>query len=109
MAKSRKNPKTRGNKYAHMNQPQAELDYHDRGKLTEHEIKSLAQAFIEECAERGMQKVLIITGKGLHSEQGPVIRPMLKWYLHKLPQVLSVETARRDRGGEGAFEIELRN
>jgi DNA-nicking Smr family endonuclease len=108
MAKSRKKPISRGNKYAHMNQPQAELDYHDRGKLTEQEIKSLAQEFIENCVERGVKRILIITGKGLHSAEGPVVRPLLKWYLHKLPQVLSVETARRDRGGDGAFEVELR-
>ncbi len=107
MAKGRKKDKSRGNKYAHLNQPQAELDYHDRGKMTEHEIKSLAKDFVEECAERGMKKVLIITGKGLHSEQGPVIRPMIRQFLHRLPQVVSVETARRDRGGDGALEVEL--
>jgi DNA-nicking Smr family endonuclease len=107
MAKSRKKAQSRGNKYAHMNLPQAELDYHDRGQMTEHEIKSIAKDFVEECSERGMKKILIITGKGLHSAQGPVIRPMIRAYLKKLPQVVSVETARRDRGGDGALEVEL--
>lgn len=98
----------RGNKYAHLNEPQATFDYHDKGILTEDEIRDLADEFIAECKGKGLMKVLIITGKGLHSENGPVIGPLLKWYLHKNPAVLSVETARRDRGGEGALEVKLR-
>ena len=107
MGKQRKQPKTRGNKYAHMSKPQAELDFHDEGVLTREEICDQAAAFIRQCSERGMKKVLIITGKGLHSDKGPVIRPLLKDFLPRLPQVQSVAYARRDRGGEGALEIDL--
>lgn len=78
------------------------------GILTEDEIRRIAQEFVEESAKKGLRRVLIITGKGLHSAEGPVIRPLLKWFLHKLPQVKSVETARFDRGGEGALEVQLR-
>lgn len=95
-------------KYAHLNEPQAQLDYHDFGMMTDQEIKDHAQRFIEQSVKKGFTKVLIITGKGLHSADGPVIRPLLQWFLHKLPQVVSVETARRDRGGEGALEVQLR-
>lgn len=98
----------KNDKYAHLNEAQAQLDYHDKGLLREEDIQSMARDFIESCSQKGLTKVLIITGKGLHSAEGPVIRPLLKWYLHKLPQVLSVETARRDRGGEGALEVKLR-
>lgn len=107
MGKKRKQPKSRGNKYAHLSKPQAEMDFHDEGILTREEICDLAADFIRDCAEKGMKKVLIITGKGLHSERGPVIRPLLKEFLPRLPQVQSVSLARRDRGGEGALEIDL--
>ncbi len=107
MAKSRKKPKTRGNKYAHMAQPQAELDYHSLGILTHDDICMRAQNFIQHCADRGMHTVLIITGKGTHSERGPVIGPLLRKFLPQLPLVHKVSTARRDRGGEGALEVEL--
>lgn len=101
--KSRKN-----NKYAHLNEHQAEFDFHGKGKLTEDDIRNMAQEFVEQSSQKGLKRVLIITGKGLHSLDGPVVRPMLSWFLHKLPQVIKVSTARRDRGGEGALEVELR-
>ena len=100
--------KKKHDKYAHLQEPQATFDFHDRGLLTEDEIKRLARVFVEESRSKGYERVLIITGKGLHSSDGPVIRPLLKWFLHSLPQVLSVETARRDRGGEGALEVKLK-
>ena len=98
----------KNDKYAHLNDPQAQLDYHDLGMMKEDEIQRIAREFIESSSKKGFTKVLIITGKGLHSAEGPVIRPLLQWYLHKLPQVVSVQTARRDRGGDGAFEVDLR-
>lgn len=103
-----KKKRKKADKYAHLQEPQAELDYHQFGMMTEDEIQRIARDFVESCSKKGLERILIITGKGLHSVDGPVIRPLLKWYLHKLPQVLSVETARRDRGGEGALEIKLR-
>ncbi len=90
-----------------MSQPQAELDYHGLGILTRDEICSRAQDFIQDCADRGMHTVLIITGKGTHSERGPVIRPLLRKFLPQLPLVQRVSMARRDRGGDGALEVEL--
>ena len=81
------------------------------GRRSDHsrdEIRDMADEFIKECKAKGLERVLIITGKGLHSKEGPVIGPLLKWYLHKIPAVMSVETARRDRGGEGALEVKLR-
>lgn len=98
-----------GNKYAHLSEPQATLDFHNRGILTEHEICSLAQQFVEDSLSKGFHRILIITGKGLHSKEGPVIEPLLREFLPTLPSVRSVLTARRDRGGEGALELELGN
>jgi DNA-nicking Smr family endonuclease len=96
-----------GNKYAHLAEPQATLDFHGRGILTEQQICTLAKDFVDQSVSKGFRKILIITGKGLHSEQGPVIEPLLRKFLPTLPAVRSVLTARRDRGGEGALEVEL--
>ena len=96
------------NKYADLNDPEATFDYHEEGILTEDEIKEKAEEFIIESKRKGHMRVLIITGKGLHSENGPVIKPLLSWYLTKLNQVKSVKEAKIDRGGSGALEIELK-
>jgi len=107
MSKKRKQAQSRGNKYAHMSGPQAELDFHDGGIPSRQEVCDRAADFVRASAEKGMKKILIITGKGLHSEKGPIIRPLLQEFLPRLPQVRSVSYARRDRGGDGALEIEL--
>lgn len=96
-----------GNKYAHLTQPQATLDFHGKGILSEAEIRMEAGTFVEDCVRRNLHRVLIITGKGMHSKQGPVIGPLLRDFLPSLPGVQYVLTARRDRGGEGALEITL--
>jgi len=105
--KKNKQLRAQGNKYAHLAKPQVSFDYHDQGILTQAEICRLAEDFLNECAAKKINKALIITGKGIHSSQGPVIGPTLRDYLPSLPLVKSVQTARRDRGGEGALEIEL--
>jgi len=104
----RKIRRRKHDKYASLHDPQAEFDFHGKGKLSTDDICRMTQTFIEHSDQRGLKRLLVITGKGLNSEDGPVIRPLLTWYLHKLPQVQSVQTARNDRGGEGALEILLR-
>lgn len=96
-----------GNKYAHLSQPQATLDYHGMGVLTPDEIRVKAEDFVKSCTRKGYKKILIVTGKGIHSKSGPVIGPLLEDFLPGLDEVKSVLKARRDRGGEGALEVEL--
>ncbi len=96
------------NKYNNLSKPQAEFDFHNRGALTPSEAKRLADEFLEECRERGLTKILFITGKGLHSKKGmPVIKPFLHKYLKTLPFVFNVYEGRFDRGGEGTLEVIL--
>jgi DNA-nicking Smr family endonuclease len=60
------------------------------------------------CRERGLTKVLFITGKGLHSRGGmPKIKPFLRKYLLSQADVLRVYEGRRDRGGTGTLEVIL--
>ncbi|MGE3279299.1 MAG: Smr/MutS family protein [Candidatus Altimarinota bacterium] len=96
-----------GNKYAHLTQPQATLDFHGLGVLKPDEICEKAEDFVRSCAQKGLKKILVITGKGLHSKSGPIVGPLLESFLPELDQVKSVLKARRDRGGEGALEVEL--
>ena len=108
LKKRKKQPKQKLNKFDNLSKPQEEFDFHDRGILTEHDIKKLADEFLDECRDRKLGKVLFITGKGLHSRQGmPVIKPFLKKYLLAKPFVERVYEGRRDRGGSGTLEVIL--
>ena len=95
------------NKYAHLSGPQAELDFHNQGTLTPNQIEQQLNSFLEESQQKGLKKLLIITGKGLHSENGAVVRPIIQNLLSNHPLVKTALTARRDRGGEGAIEVSL--
>lgn len=102
-----KKAKIQGNKYAHLSGPQATFDFHGKGILPKEEIYALAAEFVRKSFQQGFNRVLIITGKGMHSKGAPVVGPLLIEYLPTLPEVQSVVLARRDRGGEGALEVIL--
>jgi len=108
MSKRKKERKQKVNKFDNLSQPQEEFDFHDRGVLLPHDIQKLADQFLDECRDRGLTKVLFITGKGLHSRNGmPVIKPMLKKYLQEQSCVVRVYEGRRYRGGSGTLEVIL--
>lgn len=96
------------NKYDNLSKPQAEFDFHDKGLLHESDVRRMADEFLEDCRDRGLTKVLFITGKGLHSKGGmPIIKPFLRKYLLSLPFVERVYEGRFDRGGSGTLEVIL--
>lgn len=102
--------KQKVNKYAEMNPIEDKLDFHDRGKLYPEDIEEICDNFLTHCKRRKYKKVLIITGKGLHSsEGGPVVKPVVISFLKNDKRVFSFVEARRDRGGSGALEVELNN
>ena len=106
--KRKKQRKEKSNKYDNLSKPQAEMDFHGRGILTQSNIKEMVNEFIEECLDRKLTKVLIITGKGLHSKKGmPIIKPFVKKYLQDKPFVSRIYEGRRDRGGSGTLEVIL--
>src|SRR6056300_898064 len=108
MGKKHKLKRQKKNKFDNLSKPQEEFDFHDRGILTPYDVEKLADKFLDECRDRGLTKVLFITGKGLHSRNGmPVIKPMLKKYLQEKPFVIRVYEGRRDRGGSGTLEVTL--
>jgi DNA-nicking Smr family endonuclease len=97
------------NKYAHLNEPEKTFDFHEEGILNGAEIRKKTIDFIQSCIKEGVKKALIITGKGLHSENGKaLVKPTVEKFLRTLRDeetITSFNIARRDRGGDGAFEV----
>lgn len=110
MGKRKKVKKTKLNKYDNLSKPEASFDFHGLGALTMTKVQHMADDFLEECINRGLTKVLFITGKGLHSKDGmPKIKPFLRKYLQNHSKVVRVYEGRRDRGGTGTLEVILTN
>ncbi len=108
MGKKKKLSKKKLNKFDNLSKPQEEFDFHGRGILTHGDMKRLTDEFLDECRDRGLTKVLFITGKGLHSRKGmPVIKPFLRKYLGGKDFVVRLYEGRRDRGGSGTLEVIL--
>ena len=93
---------------------EATLDLHGR---TEKEAFSAMEDFIKNSYLQGHRRVLIITGKGIKSEDEPwyeakgVLREALPAWLNSpniRPFILSICPAGRDEGGSGAMSILLK-
>lgn len=86
--------------------PEAELDLHG---LTIDEASAKALFFLHDAVYQGWQTVLIITGKGLHSKEGPVLRQAMEALLNQQrEQVLEWGVAPPRYGGSGALVVFLR-
>jgi len=87
-------------------EPQETLDLHGWNGLEA--LKEL-EFFLKKSKRRGLKKVLIIHGKGIHSPGGEsVLRPLVKQYLEKSSFVRDFGRASSQSGGSGATWILLR-
>lgn len=86
----------------------AELDLH--GFLKEEALFRLGH-FIASSFARGLQAVLVITGKGINSPEGPVLPGAVSKWLRESGRGMVAEfaPAPRDKGGSGAFVVFLKN
>ncbi len=84
-----------------------ELDLH--GLLRDEAISRL-EHFIKRAFSRGMEAVLVITGKGINSPEGPVLRGAAEaWFRGKGKRMVAeFSPAPRDKGGTGAFVVFLK-
>jgi DNA-nicking Smr family endonuclease len=82
--------------------PQAFLDLHG---LTGEEAEAAIAAFIEEASRRGLEKVLVIHGKGLHSSGAPVLKKAARRALEAHPLAGRFGEAVRTEGGSGALWV----
>ncbi len=87
--------------------PETELDLHG---LTIDEASGKVKFFLQDSVFQGFQTVLIITGKGLHSKEGPVLRTAVEKLLsQQKEQVLEWGHAPQRYGGSGALVVFLRS
>lgn len=84
-----------------------ELDLH--GCFKDQALAQLQQ-FIAAAYARGSQAVLVITGKGINSPEGPVLPGAVATWLRETGKGMVAEfaPAPSDRGGSGAFVVFLR-
>ena len=86
--------------------PQSTLDLHG---YTVAEAESCVKSFLDECRENGLRKISIITGKGLHSEDGiGVLRDAVIHVLDESGIVSEKYSAPQSAGGSGALWIILK-
>jgi len=86
--------------------PQATVDLHGANVV---EALERVDRFLEESKARGLQKVLVVHGKGLHSQNGgAILRDAVRRHIRN--HHLSGETGvpSREHGGDGAFWVILR-
>jgi DNA-nicking Smr family endonuclease len=86
--------------------PEAELDLHG---LTVEESSAKVRFFLQDALYQGFRTTLIITGKGLHSSDGPVLRQAVERLLESQRDiVLEWGLAPKSYGGSGALVVFLR-
>jgi DNA-nicking Smr family endonuclease len=85
----------------------AELDLH--GYLRDEAIQQLNR-FITAAFTRGLSSVLVITGKGINSPDGPVLQGAVADWLRTAGKGMVAEfsPAPRDLGGNGAYVVFLK-
>ena len=86
---------------------QDELDLHNF--LLDEAIRQ-TNIFIEDCAKRGLRKIRIITGKGLHSPNGEsVIRPAIVGLVKNCRKIREADfNPKAVDGGSGAIILILK-
>ncbi len=84
-----------------------ELDLH--GFLRDEALNRL-ERFISGAYSRGLEAVLVITGKGHNSPEGPVLQGAVAAWLRERGRGMIVEffPAPREKGGSGAFVVFLK-
>ena len=86
--------------------PQSTLDLHG---YTAREAEDAVRSFLSECRDNGIRKVSIITGKGLHSEDGVgVLRSTVQTVLDESGLVSEKANAPVSAGGSGALWVILK-
>lgn len=86
-------------------EPQAVLDLHGK---TATEARGLLTAFLASSMGLGLEKVLVVHGKGNHSVGDPVVAEVVRQVLEESPIAGAFGPAERHSGGTGATWVVLR-
>ena len=94
------------------------IDLH--GFTLDHANKTIGK-FIDDCYQNGVSKIIVVTGKGLHSnvEKDPYVSKDLSILKYSVPEyiennlelmkkIIEIKDAEIEDGGSGAFYIFLR-
>ena len=94
------------------------IDLH--GFTLDHANKTI-EKFIDDCYQNGVSKIIVVTGKGLHSnvEKDPYVSKDLSILKYSIPEyiennlelmkkIIEIKDAEIEDGGSGAFYIFLR-
>ncbi|MDR0540469.1 MAG: Smr/MutS family protein [Spirochaetaceae bacterium] len=98
------NPAERGKRLKDM-RPQDSIDLH---LFTREEAWRALEGFFASARRRGLEKVLIIHGKGLHSGGGGVLRDMCAQFLEQCECAGKRGYAGKEMGGSGATWVILK-
>ncbi len=63
---------------------------------------------IKQCRSEGIPYFLVIFGKGLSSQEGPVLKKIICSYMIASPEILAYEFAMPKDGGDGAAYVMLK-
>jgi len=85
--------------------PQAVLDLHG---MTAEEAGEAIASFVADASRAGLEKVLLIHGKGLHSAGSPVLKKAARRALEANPLAGRFGEADRADGGSGALWVLIR-
>ncbi len=89
----------------HALRPEATLDLHG---LTRDDAWARLEAFFADCRRRGLSKVLIIHGKGTHSESDPVLKGVVRLFLERNPHAGESGHSTHGEGGSGSTWVILK-
>jgi DNA-nicking Smr family endonuclease len=86
--------------------PQAVLDLHG---MTGAEAESAIADFVDSSSRTGLEKVLVIHGKGLHSAGAPVLKKAARRAIEAHPLAGRFGEADKADGGSGALGVLIRH
>lgn len=84
---------------------EATIDLHG---LTSEEAYNRLDSFVAECRKRGLRKILIIHGKGNHSETGPVLSGLVRSFIERDWRLGESGHPDKYDGGKGATWVIIR-
>lgn len=85
--------------------PQARLDLHGYSAV---DAEKALEAFLQGAARAGLEKVLVVTGKGVHSKGEPVLGKTARRVLEASPFAGRFGLADPEDGGSGALWVIVR-
>jgi len=85
--------------------PDARLDIHG---LTREEARQTLDDFFKDAKEKGLEKILIIHGKGIHSPGEAVLKRIVTEFIERCPFAGESGRGKNAAGGEGATWVLLK-